>query len=240
MRHAAQTVVLTGVGRVGQVGEFVARRFAEGGASLAIIDRSASEGEARADALRASGFRASAFSCDLSNRSEVESVAARIVEQAGGAVHSLVNIAGGFDTSGDIAQSDPAKWQRQFSINHLTAYLATRSFLPALRPGRGSIVYFASAAALPGGVTRGMAAYAAAKGAVLTLMRSVAEQEAMTGVRANAIAPSAIRTTANEESMGSDAAYIERSDVADAVLFLCSDDARAVSGQVLELKRIRR
>ena len=142
--------------------------------------------------------------------------------------------------SGDIAESDPMRWQRQFAINHTTAYLATRSFLPALRKTRGSVVYFASAAALAGGVTNGMAAYAAAKGAVLTLMRSVAEQEARSGVRANAIAPSAIRTADNEASMGSDAPYVERSDVAEAVLFLCSNRAKAVSGQVLELKRTRR
>lgn len=240
MRHTAQTVVLTGVGRVGQVGEFVARRFAEQGASLAIIDRSASDGEARANDLRASGFRADAFACDLTSQSDVESVAARIIEQADGGIHALVNIAGGFDMSGDIADSDPAKWERQLSINHTTALLATRSFLPALRKARGSIVYFASSAALPGGMTKGMTAYATSKGAVLTLMRSVAEQEAATGVRANAVAPSAIRTADNEQTMGPDVPYVERLDVAEVVLFLCSENASAVSGQVLELKRTRR
>ena len=240
MRHTAQTVVLTGVGRVGQVGEFVARRFAEHGATLAIIDRVASDGEARASDLRAAGFRATSFVCDLTSQPDVEATAARIIEQAGGQIHALVNIAGGFDVSGDIAQSDPAKWQRQIAINHTTALLATRSFLPALRAARGSIVYFASSAALPGGVTREMTAYATAKGAVVTLMRSVAEQEATTGVRANAIAPSAIRTADNEQTMGKNVPYVERSDVAETVLFLCSDEASAVSGQVLELKRARR
>lgn len=240
MRHAAQTVVLTGVGRVGQVGEFVARRFGEHGASLAIVDRIASDGEARAAELRASGFRASAFACDLTSVAEVESLAARVAEQAGGSIHALVNIAGGFDMSGDIAESDPVRWHRQFEINHTTAYLATRSFLPALRAARGAIVYFASAAALPGGATRGMGAYASAKGAVVTLMRSVAEQEASAGVRANAVAPSAIRTADNEKSMGDSTPYVERSDVAETVLFLCSDEARAINGQILELKRARR
>ena len=240
MRHAAQTVVLTGVGRVGQVGEFVARRFAEEGASLAIIDRLVSDAEARAEDLRAAGFQASAFGCDLTSQADVETTAARIVGTRGGSIDVLVNIAGGFDMSGDIAESDPVKARRQFAINYNTAYLATRSFLPALRSRHGAIVYFASAAALPGGTTKGMAAYAAAKGSVVTLMRSVAEQEAATGVRANAVAPSAIRTADNEQSMGTDAPYVERSDVANAVLFLCSDRARAVSGQVLELRRTRR
>lgn len=240
MRLAAQTVVLTGVGRVGQVGEFVARRFAEQGASLAIIDRLAGDGEARAEELRALGFRAAAFHCDLTSPAEVGAAAAEIAGQSRGSIAALVNIAGGFEMSGDIATGDLAAWERQFAINHTTALLTTRALLPALRTGRGSIVYFASAAALPGGTTKGMAAYVAAKSAVLTLMRTVAEQEATTGVRSNAVAPTAIRTAANENSMGKDVAYVERSDVASTVLFLCSDRSRGVSGQVLELRRARR
>ena len=235
----AQTVVLTGVGRVGQVGEYVARRFAEQRFALAIIDRSAEDAEARATALRDAGFSAAAYPADLTDDAQVRK-AATDISAVGSPVAALVNIAGGFAMSGDIADSDPAQWKKQFDINHTTAYLATRAFLPALRKTRGAIVYFASAAALPGGTTKDMAAYAAAKGAVVTLMRAVAEQEARTGVRANAVAPSAIRTADNEKTMGADAPYVERADVAESVLFLCSEGARAVSGQVIELRRTRK
>lgn len=239
MTQPAQTVVLTGVGRIGQVGEFVARRFAERQFALAIIDRSAEDAEARATTLREAGFRATAYPGDLTDHTQVRDIAARVSADAA-SIAALVNMAGGFGMSGDIADSEPAQWKKQFDINHTTAYLATRAFLPALRQSRGAIVFFASAAALPGGTTKGMAAYAAAKGAVLTLMRAVAEQEATRGVRSNAVAPSAIRTTDNERSMGVDAPYVEREDVAEAVLFLCSEGARAVSGQVIELRRTRR
>lgn len=239
MPDPAQTVVLTGVGRVGQVGEYVARRFAEQRFALAIIDRSADDAEARATTLRDSGFRATAYPCDLTDDAQVQRAAADVTA-TGSPIAALVNMAGGFAMSGDVADSDPAQWKKQFDINHTTAYLATRAFLPALRHTRGAIVYFASAAALPGGTTKGMAAYAAAKGAVVTLMRAVAEQEARGGVRANAVAPSAIRTADNEKSMGADAPYVERADVAEAVLFLCSEGARAVSGQVIELRRTRK
>jgi NAD(P)-dependent dehydrogenase (short-subunit alcohol dehydrogenase family) len=238
MSNQSQTVVLTGVGRVGQVGEFVARRFAEQDITLAIIDRSVDDAQARVTSLREAGFRATAYPCDLTDATQVQEAAARVADS--GSVGALVNMAGGFAMSGDIADSDPVQWKKQFEINHTTAYLATRAFLPALRRTRGSVVYFASAAGLPGGVTKGMAAYAAAKGAVITLMRAVAEQEATNGVRSNALAPSAIRTADNEKSMGTDAPYVERADVAEAVLFLCSDAARAVSGQVIELRRTRR
>jgi 3-oxoacyl-[acyl-carrier protein] reductase len=80
-----------------------------------------------------------------------------------------------------------------------------------------------------------MAAYAAAKAGVVTLMRAVAQEERDNGVRANAVAPAAIRTADNVRDMGADARYVEREDVASAVLFLCSPAARAVTGQVIRL-----
>ena len=137
--------------------------------------------------------------------------------------------------SGPVATSDVEVWRRQFEINLSTAYLATRSFLPLLRPVRGAIVYFAAAAALPGEKAAGMSAYVAAKSGVVVLARAVAEEEREAGVRANAIAPTAIRTAANLGSMSSKTRYVEREEVARVALFLCSDDASAVTGQILRL-----
>ncbi|MDQ4079777.1 MAG: SDR family oxidoreductase, partial [Gemmatimonadota bacterium] len=74
-----------------------------------------------------------------------------------------------------------------------------------------------------------------AKSGVLTLMRAIAEEEQANGVRANAVAPTSIRTAANVRDMGSDARYVEREDVAQVVLWLCSEDSRAVTGQVIAL-----
>jgi NAD(P)-dependent dehydrogenase (short-subunit alcohol dehydrogenase family) len=97
------------------------------------------------------------------------------------------------------------------------------------------MVYFASAAALPGASVANMAAYAAAKGGVITLMRAVAAEERNNGVRANALAPQAIRTDANLSSMGEDHRYVERETVAAWVLWLCSRVAGPVTGQVIRL-----
>ena len=137
--------------------------------------------------------------------------------------------------SGPVAESDVTVWRRQFDVNLTTAYLATRAFLPMLRPTHGSIVYFAAAAALPGQKVAGMSAYVAAKSGVVVLMRAVADEERETGVRANAVAPTAIRTAANLGAMSPKTRFVEREDVARAVLFLCSDDASAVTGQILRL-----
>ena len=147
----------------------------------------------------------------------------------------MVNGAGGFALSGPVAESDPQLWQRQLAINLTTAYLATREFVPLLRSARGAIVYFASEAVLPGGKAAGMAAYAAAKAGVVALMRAVAQEERDNGVRANALAPGAIRTASNVQAMGDRESFIERADVGAAVAYLCSDDARAISGQVIPL-----
>ena len=230
-----KVAVLTGVSRPGQVGEVVARSLAEQGASVVLIDRTGVEAEARAAELRERRLRAIAARADLTDRAQLDAVATS-VERDFGAVDALVNIAGGFSMSGKVADSDPDAWSRQLDIGLTTTYLTTRAFLPLLRKRRGAIVFFASAAALPGGRIAEMSAYAVSKAGVITLMRSVAQEERDSGVRSNALAPTAIRTTANLETMGPAPRYVEREEVADAVSFLCfSDAARSITGQVIQL-----
>jgi NAD(P)-dependent dehydrogenase (short-subunit alcohol dehydrogenase family) len=127
-------------------------------------------------------------------------------------------------------------WTRQFAINATTAYLTARAFLPLLRPARGSLVFFASEAVLPGARAAEMSAYVASKSAVVALMRAIAQEEKEHGVRANAVAPSAIRTASNVAAMPSGAHMVSREAVSDVVLFLCSEAGRAVSGQVIQVR----
>jgi len=234
-----QLVVITGVGRAGQAGEAIARAFCEAGAPVALLDVAEREVQARAGALRALGFTATAHAGDLSDAPTAERLAREVLAahpSAQGRVHALVNAAGGFGFTGSLDTSDPVGWRTQFTISADTAYAATRAFLPSLRAARGSLVYFASAAVLPGGSTGGIAAYAAAKSAVLALMHSVAHAEREHGVRANALAPTAIRTALNLGTMGDTGRYVDRESVADVVLFLCSHAARNVTGQVIALQ----
>jgi NAD(P)-dependent dehydrogenase (short-subunit alcohol dehydrogenase family) len=228
-------VLLTGVGREGQVGEVVARAFAERGATVLLVDRQADQAKARARTLVEQEYRASAYGCDLTSADDVGELVARVRREHGDRLDALVNMAGGFASSGTVAEGDVDVWHRMFAINLTTAYLATRAFLPLLRADHGAIVYFASEAALPGSRIAGTAPYAAAKAGVVTLMQAIAQEERTNSVRSNALAPGAIRTAANLESMGSDKRYVEREDVAAAVVWLCSDAARAVTGQVIRL-----
>lgn len=232
---AGKVAVLTGVSRAGQVGEVVALVLADLGVFVVLIDRTGVDADVRAAEIRARGLDAVAFGADLTVAAQLDDVARVITERFGG-IDALVNIAGGFSVSGKVSNSDPNAWARLLGIGLTTAYLTTRAFLPLLRTRRGSIVFFASAAALPGGRVAEISAYAASKAGVLALMRSVAQEERDTGVRANALAPTSIRTTANLQAMGDSTRYVEREEVADAVRFLCfGEGAKSITGQVIQL-----
>jgi 3-oxoacyl-[acyl-carrier protein] reductase len=232
---SGSTILLTGVGGDGQVGEAVAAAFANLGAELILVDRTAVKVEARAAALRARGHTAHGYACDLTDAGATAALAETVRANHGESIHALVHMAGGFAMSGPVAGSALDVWNRQLSINLTTALVTTRAFLPSLRRARGSIVLFASQAALPGATIENMSAYAVAKTGVAVLMRAIAAEERNNGVRANALAPTAIRTATNLTEMGSDVRYVEREQVADVVTFLCSLAAGAITGELVAL-----
>ncbi len=236
---SGKLIVITGVGRAGQVGEAVALAFAQRGATLALLDVQPDEVNARAAWLSEQGFSATAHVANLADADAAKGAADEVVAATqarfGGQVHAVICAAGGFSMTGPISDADPAAWSRQFMINLETAFGATRAFLPAVRAAKGSFVYFGSVSALPGGSPKGIAAYAAAKSGVLALMRAVAAEEKPNGVRANAVAPTAVRTASNVAGMGDKTDYVDRESVADVIAFLTSAMARNVSGQVITL-----
>lgn len=238
MPRPRNTVIslVTGVGARGQVGEAVAAALARRGDTVLLVSRDLKEVSARADDLIRAGGRAHPYGCDLADAASVDSLAERVRKEHGDRLDNLVNLAGGWASSGPLAQSDPAVFARMLQINLTTALLATRAFLPSLTPARGSIVFFASEVVIDGVKTSGVSGYAAAKSAVVALMRSVADEGREAGVRANAVAPASIRTASNESAIGKGAKYVEREDVAETVAFLCSPAARAISGQVIRLR----
>jgi 3-oxoacyl-[acyl-carrier protein] reductase len=234
-RFDGQCVVVTGVGRAGQVGESVALEFGRRGAAVEVIDMSGALAEERATALRGEGFTAVASGGDLTDAVATVELFRQIAARNGGKIHALANIAGGFASSGPVGESDPAVFQRQLAINLGSAYGATRAAMPYLRAAHGAVLFMASAAVLPGGSVAGIAGYAAAKAGVLALMHAVAQEEAANGVRANALAPTSIRTAANSSAMGDGVKYVEREAVAAMIALLCSPAAANITGQVIAL-----
>ncbi len=231
-RYDGRTVVVTGVANPAQVGIAVARAFAARGAALELMDRHPDVAH-RAEELRAEGFDAVGHAVDLT---DPDALAAVMDDVRGrrGRLAALAHVAGGFDFAGPIADSDPAGLHRQLAINLVSAYVTARVVVPLLRGG-GAAAFVASAAVLPGGRTAGIGPYAMAKAGVLTLARTLAQEEGEHGVRVNCIAPTAIRTGANVTAMGEGVAYVSREAVADTLCWLCAPDTRHVTGQVVEL-----
>ncbi|MEX2179728.1 MAG: SDR family oxidoreductase [Gemmatimonadaceae bacterium] len=228
--------LITGIGARGQVGEAVGSALAARGDVVLLAARTEQNAMDRAAEITALGHRAHGYACDLSSESQVATLARRVRDEHGDRLDALVNLAGGFGKSGPMDASLLAALERMLAINLTTAYLTTRAFLPMLRSASGSIVYFASDTVLEGSGTKGISGYVASKAAVVALMRSVADEERQTGVRANALAPGSIRTAANVAAMGQDVRYIERAQVASAVAFLCSPGAQAITGQTIRLR----
>ena len=228
-------ILITGVGREGQVGEAVARALASFGSTLLLVDRREEQARERAAAIGGDSVRAFGYGCELADAAAVAALAARVRREHGERLRALVHVAGGFALSGSISESDVDVWRRMIDINLTTAYLVTRAFLPSVRAGKGSLVYFTSEAVSPGGRVANISAYAAAKAGVVSLMRSVAQEERGSGVRANALAPTSIRTAANLQSMGENVRYVEREEVAAVVAFLCSKASSGVTGQLIVL-----
>src|SRR5579872_6718163 len=114
MRFEDTVIVITGVGREEQVGDAVAHAFAAEGGSLALLDLNAQALSARAAALRAAGARVSTYPCDLTDVTQVSTVAARVRGEYD-RVDAFVHVAGGFAASGPIGDSDPAVFAKQIA-----------------------------------------------------------------------------------------------------------------------------
>jgi len=231
---AGRTIIITGVGRRGQVSDAIAEALGAAGARLVLLGHRPNDVEERAAEARARGGTVIGHACDLTNEAEVGRVAGAVAA-SDPEVDALVNGAGGFAYSGNVPEASPDLLDRQFAMNVRSAFLATRAFLPLVRRRRGSIIFFASAAATEGVSAAGMSAYVAAKSAVIGLMRAVAQEEMANGVRANALAPAAMRTPANEEAMGKGGPFVELGAMTSIVRFLCSDASRALTGQVMRI-----
>jgi NAD(P)-dependent dehydrogenase (short-subunit alcohol dehydrogenase family) len=231
MRYA----LLTGVGRPGQVGEAVAARLAADGYSLLLVDRDAAAVAARAADIREKGGKAEGFGADLSSDAAVADLVESLRKSAGNRLDAYVHLAGGFAMTGPVTDTAVADWEKQLTINLRTAFLTARAAIPMLRESRGAAVFFSSESALPGAKLARTAAYAVAKSGLLTLAVALSQEEASSGVRINVVAPAAIRTASNQADMGQNARFVEREDVAATVAWLCSEQARAVTGQVLRL-----
>jgi NAD(P)-dependent dehydrogenase (short-subunit alcohol dehydrogenase family) len=237
---------ITGAGS--GIGRAAAELFAAEGASVAVVDLRDEAAEETTAKLVAEGTQAVAITANVAVAEEVEAAVARAVQELGG-VDIVYNNAG-VNSRGSVADAEEADWDRCFAVNVKGTFLCSRVAVPHLEArGRGAIVNQGSVAALV--AVPNFAAYCAAKGAVVSLTRSMAIDLAPRGIRVNAICPGTVFTPLMEPLLrargGGDlqaglaktvAKYpIGRlgtpEEIARVALFLASDDGSFLTGSIV-------
>src|SRR2546425_7169173 len=235
---ANQIAVVTGAGR--GIGRAIALKFAEEGADIVCVSRTAEISEKVAGEIRALGRRAWACAVDVADSKAVAEAGEKIVAQTG-RVDVLVNDAG-VTRDGLLMRMSEEDWDTVVDTNLKGAFLFTRAFARTfLRQRSGRIINVASVLGLIGNA--GQCNYASSKAALIGFTKSVARELASRGITVNALAPGFIETdmtaVLNQEvrkellqkiplnSLG------QPEDIAGAALFLAGPAARYVTGQVL-------
>jgi len=227
---AGRTVLITGVGRVGQIGHAVARAFGRAGARLVVADVSAPAVAERARELSAQGYPVRDVAGDLAT-ADVARRAVAVAQDTWGALDALVNVAGGLLYYGPASSLTAEQFDRELTVNVKTTWCMCQAALPALIARRGAIVNFASVAVLR--PEPQMASYIAAKAAVAGLTRALAREYADQGVRVNAVAPGTMRTADNVAQLGAGAHLVALEALVDTVLFLAGPGGSGISGEIL-------
>jgi NAD(P)-dependent dehydrogenase (short-subunit alcohol dehydrogenase family) len=222
-------VVITGA--FGALGAAVARRFAGRGARLGLLGRGPVPAWAAAEFGAPHVLRGAV---DLSVQQAATAALNEVASSAGG-LRVLVNIAGGFRWE-TLEQGDVSTWELMFAMNLKTAVVASKAALPHLfAAGGGRIINIGAGAAARAGA--GMGAYAASKAGVERLTEALAAELRDRAVTVNAVLPGIIDTAANRAAMpGADVSrWVEPDAVADVVVFLASEAARAVNGAAVRV-----
>jgi NAD(P)-dependent dehydrogenase (short-subunit alcohol dehydrogenase family) len=233
-------------GAANGIGRATALAFSGAGAKLVLVDRDAAAGEATAGAIRQQGGDCRFVAADVTRSADVQAYVKAALD-AFGRIDCFYNNAGIEGAVAPTAEYDEAVFDAVIGVNVKGVFLGLRHVLPVmLRQKSGAVVNTASVAGLV--ATPGMPAYVASKHAVIGLTKTAAGEVARAGVRVNAVCPGPVDTRmihalesqlnpANPQAVGDryknaipSGRYTAPEEIANVVLFLCSDLAANVTG----------
>jgi len=237
-----RVAIVTGGGR--DIGRACALRLASAGAAVAINYHNSADGAESAVAeIEAAGGRALALRGDMTSDADVAVLAAKAASSFGGKIDILVHNTGGLIARKTLAEMDIDHWNKVMDLNATSFLRIAKAVVPSMTEG-GAIVALASQAGRDGGGP-GAAAYAASKGAVMTLTRGLAK-ELGPDIRVNAVCPGMIDTdfhnTFTKPEVRTHVANITplkregtSQDIAGLVAYLASDEAAFITGANIDI-----
>ena len=242
MRLEGSVALVTGGGS--GIGRAICERFAHEGAAVAALDRNAQGAASTVQRIEEAGGRGLALEADVTDRAAIERAVAGTVSRFG-TIDILVCNAG-VSLGTDLLTIDEATWDANVDIVLKGTYLAARAVLPGMIARRRGVVL--TIASVNGQTGLGEEAYSAAKAGVINLTQNIAVRYGRHGIRANCIAPGTVRTPIWDARLAEQPHIFERlaawyplgrvgepEDVANAALFLASDEAAWITGVTLNV-----
>ena len=217
-------------GGTGALGRAITKAFLSSGATVIssyIVDREIDQLEAQIKSV------AHLIKADIGKEEEVKKLVSSVLDKYG-QINILVNVVGGYIGGKSVTELDEKEWDLMMNMNLKSAFLISKNVIPQMISSKnGKIIHISSRSGLKSSGYD--SAYAASKSGLIRLVESLSEEAKELHINVNCIMPSTIDTEANRIAMpdADHSIWVKPQDLANIVLFLCSEDAKAITGAAI-------